>query len=140
MGELLTGKIETEGFSAAHLDALGEGPGFRKVRRELGVTEMGVNAVVMPPGIQSGTHWHDHQEEIYFVHAGELEFTLGENDEHTVRLGPGGVLRVAAATPRSFKNVGDVDAVYLAVGAAGGYVGRDAHAREGESRVSPITK
>ena len=40
--------IEGEGFAVAALDALGDGYGFRKVRRELGVTAFGVNAIVLP--------------------------------------------------------------------------------------------
>ncbi|MBJ7348573.1 MAG: hypothetical protein JHC87_08395, partial [Thermoleophilaceae bacterium] len=58
------------GFAAGSLDAMGEGPGFRKVRVALGVKEFGINAIVMPPGIGSGRHWHDQQEELYFVHKG----------------------------------------------------------------------
>ncbi len=51
------------------------------------------------------------------------------------RLGPGGLARVAAATHRKIRNVGDADAVYVVVGAQGGYVGRDGQTPEGEPRV-----
>lgn len=130
--------ITGDGFAAGNLDAMGEGPGFRKVRALLDVKEMGVNAIVMPPGIASGTHWHERQEEVYFVHRGTLTFTLGENDEHSVTLGPGGVLRVDAATQRSIANTGGEEAVYVCFGAHGGYVGRDGMHREGEPRVRTI--
>jgi mannose-6-phosphate isomerase-like protein (cupin superfamily) len=116
-----------EGWSAASLDDLGEGPGFRKVRKELGVEAFGVNAVVLPAGYATGPHFHERQEELYLVLDGEIEFTLGEGEaaEH-VTLGRGGVVRVAPATVRSLRNTsGDGEAVYFAVGAAGGYVGRD---------------
>ena len=53
-----------DGYAIGDLDALGEGPGFRKVRKGLGVTAFGVNAVVMPAGIESGFHAHDLQEEL----------------------------------------------------------------------------
>jgi hypothetical protein len=43
---------------------------------------------------------------------------------------------VDAPTVRRFRNVGDGDAVYLIVGAKGGYVGRDAHLPPGEERVT----
>jgi mannose-6-phosphate isomerase-like protein (cupin superfamily) len=129
---------EGKGWKAGNLDGMGEGPGFRKVRAQLDVTEMGVNAIILPPGIASGTHWHDRQEEVYFVHEGTLRFTLGENDEETVTLGPGGVIRVAAETQRSIANVGDGDALYICFGAQGGYVGRDGHHREGEPRVKQV--
>jgi mannose-6-phosphate isomerase-like protein (cupin superfamily) len=127
-------KIEQgDGWSVSSLDGLGEGPGFRKIRRELGVEEFGVNAVVMPAGFESGFHFHDEQEELYFVHAGEMEIEFG--DGSVQRLGPGGLARVAPATHRKLRNVGDVDATYVIVGAKGGYVGRDGRSPEGEQRV-----
>lgn len=131
--------ISADGFAAGNLSAMGDGPGFRKIRQELDVKQLGINAIVLPPGIQTGAHFHDRQEEVYFVHRGVLCWTLGQNDEHSVTLGPGGLLRVDARTPRSVKNVGDEDAVYVIVGAEGGYVGRDGRLREGDERVSAST-
>ena len=124
--------VKGDGYAVANIDGLGDGPGFRKVRRELGVEELGVNAVVMPSGFESGVHWHDEQEELYFVHAGEIEMEFGDGSVH--RLGPGGVARVAAPTQRKVKSVGEGDAVYVVVGAKGGYVGRDGRTPEGEPR------
>ena len=112
-----------EGYAVASLDDIGEGPGFRKIRRELGVEEFGVNAIVMPSGIESDFHFHDEQEELYFVHSGELEIEFGDGTVH--RLGPGGMARVAAATHRKTRNVSGAETVYVVVGAKGGYVGRD---------------
>jgi mannose-6-phosphate isomerase-like protein (cupin superfamily) len=112
-----------EGYSVANLDDLGDGPGFRKIRPALGVEEFGINAVVMPPGIESSFHYHADQEELYFVHSGELEIQFGDGTVH--KLGPGGVARVAAATHRQTRNRGSEDVVYVIVGAKGGYVGRD---------------
>jgi uncharacterized RmlC-like cupin family protein len=130
--------IVGDGYAAGNLDALGDGPGFRKIRKQLDVKQMGINAIVLPPGIETGAHFHDRQEEVYFVHKGLLRWALGEHDEHSVTLGPGGVLRVDPATPRSVKNVGDEDAVYVIVGAEGGYVGRDGRLREDDQRASPL--
>ncbi len=118
-----------EGYSVANLDDLGDGPGFRKVRRDLGVEEFGINAIVMPTGIESAFHYHDTQEELYFVHSGELEIEFGDGTVH--RLAPGGIARVAAATHRKTRNVSGGDTVYVVVGAKGGYVGRDGRAPEG---------
>ena len=119
------------GWAAGNMDDMGAGPGFRKVRKELGVTAFGVNAIVIPPGYASGRHLHERQEELYFVHRGTVEFTLGED---TVSLRPGGFLRVDPATVRSVRNPSDTDeAVYVAIGGAGGYVGRDGLLPEGES-------
>ena len=122
-----------EGYALANLDALGQGPGFRKVRRELDVEEFGVNALVLPPGLEAGFHFHDEQEELYFVHSGEIEMEFGDGTSH--RLGPGGLARVAAPTHRRVKNVGPEEAVLLIVGAKGGYVGRDGRQPEGEQKI-----
>ena len=70
--------ITGDGWAVGSLDGMGEGPGFRKVRKELGVTAFGVNAVVIPPGYTTRRHLHERQEELYFVHRGELEFTFGD--------------------------------------------------------------
>ena len=130
--EVVTG----EGFALANLDDLGEGPGFRKIRRALGVTAFGMNAIVIPPGYVTGRHFHDEQEETYFVHRGRIAMEFGDGSEH--ELGPGGVARVDAATVRRIRNVGDEDAVYVIAGGKDGYVGRDGRLPEGEtSRFGP---
>ena len=124
-----------DGWAIGSIDGMGEGPGFRKVRRELGVTAFGVNAVVLPPGYAGRTHYHDRQEELYLVHRGTIEFTFGEGDEErSVELGPGGLARVDASTVRRFRNTSDTEeAVYLCVGGADGYVGRDGRTPGGEA-------
>jgi len=120
------------GYAVANLDDLGEGPGFRKVRKGLDVTAFGVNAIVLPPGIETGFHYHDEQEELYFLHSGTLEIEFG--DGTVERLEAGGLARVDAATVRKLRNVGEVDAVYLIAGGKDGYVGRDGRVREGEEQ------
>ena len=112
-----------DGWSLGTLDDLGDGPGFRKIRSELGVTEFGVNAVVLPAGFRAPPHKHERQQEIYFVHQGTLEFEFAGGAKH--RLGPGGIARVDAQTVRRIGNVGDGEAIYVSVGGDGGYVGRD---------------
>jgi mannose-6-phosphate isomerase-like protein (cupin superfamily) len=126
-----------EGYAVGALDALGEGYGFRKLRKGLGVTAFGVNAIVMPPGYQTGRHYHDQQEELYFVHRGAIEMEFGDGTVH--RLDEGGCARVDASTVRRVRNVGEVDAIYLCAGGKDGYVGRDGRAPdEGEARVSAV--
>ena len=125
-------RAEGQGWAAANLDDLGDGPGFRKIRKELGVTTFGMNAIVLPPGLWTSRHFHERQEETYFVHRGTLEFEFGDGER--VRLEPGGVVRVDASTVRRIGNVGDEDAVYVIAGGADGYVGRDGRLPEGETR------
>jgi mannose-6-phosphate isomerase-like protein (cupin superfamily) len=131
MGDEVNEVVEGDGYALGNIDALGEGPGFRKVRRALGVTAFGVNAIELAPGDETGRHYHERQEELYFVHRGQIEMTF--NDDATHLLGPGGAARVDAATVRKIKNVGEESAVYLAVGGEGGYVGRDGKLPEGET-------
>jgi len=121
-----------DGWSVAHLDDLGEGPGFRKVRQGLGVSAFGVNAIVLPPGIETGFHYHDQQEELYFVHRGAIEMEFGDGSVR--RLSEGGLARVDAATVRKIRNVGDAEAVYLCAGGKDGYIGRDGRVPEGEEQ------
>jgi quercetin dioxygenase-like cupin family protein len=126
------GVSKGEGYAVASLDDLGEGPGFRKIRQELGVTAFGVNAIVLPPSYSTGSHYHDEQEELYFVHSGRVEFEFG--DSSTQELGPGGLAWVDAPTRRKVRNLSDSEeAVYVVVGGKGGYVGRDGKLAEGES-------
>jgi uncharacterized cupin superfamily protein len=115
--------IKGDGWAAASIDDLGDGPGFRKVRAALGVTEFGVNAIVIPPGYTSRRHFHERQQELYLVLSGEIEFELGEARQ---TLGPGGLVRVDAPTVRALRNTSETEeAVYFCVGGQGGYVGRD---------------
>jgi quercetin dioxygenase-like cupin family protein len=113
----------TEGYAVSSLDQLGEGYGFRKIRRELGVTAFGINAIVLPPGYETGLHYHEQQQETYFVHQGQIEFRLGDGSKHL--LGPGGVVRVDAHTLRGMRNAGDEDAIVVVAGGKEGYVGHD---------------
>ena len=112
------------GYSIGTLDELGEGYGFRKVRRALGVTAFGVNAVVMPPGFEGFLHYHDTQDELYFVHRGMVRV---EVDGETRDLGEGGLFHAEATTPRTISNPFDEDAIVFVVGGKGGYVERDGH-------------
>jgi mannose-6-phosphate isomerase-like protein (cupin superfamily) len=126
-------KVRTgDGYAVGHLEDLGDGPGFRKVRKGLGVTAFGVNAIVLPPGIETGFHYHELQEELYFVHRGAIEIEFG--DGHLEPLQEGGFARVDASIARKIRNAGGVDAVYVIVGGKDGYIGRDGRVREGEEQ------
>jgi uncharacterized cupin superfamily protein len=110
------------GYGVTTVDDL---TGFiRSIRRPLGVTAFGVNAIVLPPGTEWFNHWHSEQDELYFVHRGRVGFDV---DGERFELGPGGVVHVEAATPRQLWNAGDDELVVLAVGGKGGYVERDGH-------------
>ena len=109
-------------YAFGSLDELGDGPGFRKIRQALEVTAFGVNALVFPPQYEGPEHYHDTQDELYFVHRGTATFTVDGN-EHEV--GEGGLVHVESTTPRRVSNRTDDDVVLLIVGGKGGYVERD---------------
>ena len=113
------------GYAFSSMDELGEGPGFRKVRRALGVTAFGVNGVVYPPGFVGFQHWHDEQDELYFVHRGRARVEVGDEVRE---LGEGGLFHAESTTPRLIINASDTeDLVMLVVGGKDGYVERDGH-------------
>ena len=110
-------------YSYGSIDEMGDGV-FRKVRRELGVTAFGANALVLAPGTVSRPHFHDEQDELYFVHRGRARFEVAGD---SFELDPGGVVHVESTTPRRVTSIGEHDLVLLVVGAKAGYVGRDGH-------------
>jgi quercetin dioxygenase-like cupin family protein len=124
-GEVLTG----EGYTIGDLGAIGEGYGFRKVRKELGVSAFGVNALVRPAGYETKWHYHDLQEELYFVHRGAIEMQFADGSTH--RLNEGAFARVDAATPRKIRVLGPGDTVYVCIGGKDGYIGHDGRTPEG---------
>lgn len=130
-GEEAVEPITAEGYAVASLAGLGEGYGFRKVRKALGVTAFGANAIVLPPGYETGRHLHEEQEELYFLHQGRIAIEFGDGTSH--ELGPGGMAWVDAPTVRKIRNLSDSeDAVYVVVGGKDGYVGRDGKLPPGE--------
>jgi uncharacterized cupin superfamily protein len=112
------------GYHVSSLDELGEGHGFRKVRAALGVTAFGVNGIVFPPRYEGPNHFHDTQDELYFVHRGTATFTF-DGVEREVR--EGGLVHVESTTHRQISNRTDAELVLLVVGGRGGYVERDGH-------------
>jgi quercetin dioxygenase-like cupin family protein len=113
------------GYAFSSMDELGEGPGFRKVRRALGVTAFGVNGVVYPPGFVGFLHFHDEQDELYFIHRGRARIEVGGEVRE---LGEGGLFHAESTTPRLIVNASDTeDLVMLVIGGKGGYVERDGH-------------
>ena len=86
------------GWAATTIDDLGDGPGFRKIRGAIGVTAFGINAIVLPPGAETRRHFHDRQEEVYFVHRGRLRMEFG--DGGSIALAPGSIVRVDPGTTR----------------------------------------
>jgi mannose-6-phosphate isomerase-like protein (cupin superfamily) len=111
------------GYAFGSIHELGEGEGFRKIRHALGITAFGVNAIVYPPGYEGFLHYHEQQDELYFVHRGRARVEVGGE---TRELGEGGVVHVESTTPRRVSNASETEElVLLVVGGKDGYVERD---------------
>jgi mannose-6-phosphate isomerase-like protein (cupin superfamily) len=80
--------------------------------------------ILMPPRYDGFHHYHDEQDELYFVHAGTARVEVDGEDR---LLEPGGMVHVTSTTPRRISNAGDEDLVLFVVGGKGGYVERDGH-------------
>ena len=96
------------------------------------MTAFGVNAIVLPPSYETGRHYHDEQEELYFVHSGRIEIEFGDGSRHSAgprRPGPGRRPHL----PQSPQPQRLEDAVYRRLGGKDGYVGRDGRLPEGET-------
>ena len=106
------------------LDELGDGHGFRKIRQALGIDAFGVNAIVFPPRYEGPEHYHDTQDELYFVHRGRIRVDVPSESRE---LGPGGLFHASSTTHRRISNIGDEEGVVFVVGGKGGYVERDGH-------------
>jgi mannose-6-phosphate isomerase-like protein (cupin superfamily) len=112
-------------YAFGSLDELGDGYGFRKVRAALGVSAFGVNGIVMPPGFEGFLHYHERQDELYFVHRGRALVEIGAEKRE---VGEGGLIHVEATTARRVSNASDSeDLVLLVVGGKDGYVERVGH-------------
>ena len=102
------------GHAFSSLDELGEGYGFRKIRKPLGVKAFGVNATVYPPAYEGFFHYHDTQDELYFVHSGEARVIV-EGEERPLRQWD--FVHCPVGTKHTIVGAGDGPCVVIAVGA-----------------------
>jgi uncharacterized RmlC-like cupin family protein len=107
------------------IDALGDGM-FRRVRPQLNVTAFGINVKVMQPESSSKLHLHTEQQEVIFVHAGEIHVTFTFGAEETVEVGLGGFVVIDAGTPHVVRVTSKEPAVLVMMGGKDGVVEGDA--------------
>lgn len=100
-------------------DFRGDAPGeMRGLTRPLDTEQLAAtyvrlpaNVRLAPPGFSPAFGHHHHtQEEIYFVLSGSVTVKLGDD---IVELGPQAAVRIAPATTRAVRNLGDEDAELL---------------------------
>ncbi len=111
----------TEGVQVTRLD-FAPPERFQLLRRQLGVTTLGLNLIVLKPGQRGRIHRHEHQEEVFIVLGGRLSLIVdGEERDLEER----DAVRVAPDVRRQLVNRGPDDAVVLALGSANPHSGRD---------------
>ncbi len=98
---------------------------FQTLRRELGVTGFGINALALAPGQRGRVHRHEHQEEVYLVLEGELTLVLEDGERVLAR---NELARVGPEARRQLVNAGREPLVLLALGGSGEHAGRDGRA------------
>ncbi|MCW2829788.1 MAG: Cupin 2 conserved barrel domain protein [Aeromicrobium sp.] len=117
-----------EGWAISpHIDALGDGM-FRRVRPQLNVTAFGINVKVMEPDSVSKHHLHHQQQEVIFVHEGEIRVSFNDGSTHTV--GAGGLVVIDAGLGHAVRVTSDDPAVLLMMGGKDGVVEGDAEMLE----------
>src|SRR5256886_16841059 len=89
-------RLAAVGYAFSSLDELGDGV-VRKIRPGLGITAFGANAWVLAPGVESRPHFHEQQDELYFVHRGRARFRM---PGHAPDRAPARPCHLEAATPR----------------------------------------
>ena len=74
--------------------------------------------VSLAPGMAVPRHTHTREDEVYFVLAGELEATVGDE---TFVLGPGDTLLAPRDIPHELRNSGNVENHYLLIFSPSGF-------------------
>ena len=112
-------------YSFSSLDELGEGYGFRKVRKALGVDGLRRQRDRLPAGLR-GLPPLPRRAGRALLRPLRAR-PASRSTARSALLGPGGLCHVASTTPRKVSNVGEDDLVLLVIGGKGGYVERDGH-------------
>lgn len=87
-----------------------------KLGDAVGLTQFGVNLVVLPPGVWSSQrHWHSHEDELVYVVEGELVMVTDAGEE-TLRAGDSAGWPAGVQDGHHLQNRTDAVARFLVVG------------------------
>lgn len=76
-------------------------------------TDLGLIMWNLQPGQENDYHVHPRTEHLHIIVAGEVEYTLGDFPQRTMRVGE--AVLVPAGMPHGIRNASDAPASYLAV-------------------------
>ncbi|HEX5162177.1 MAG TPA: cupin domain-containing protein [Steroidobacteraceae bacterium] len=87
----------------------------RALGNALGLTKIGINQTVLPPGKESSMrHWHTHEEEFVYVLSGEVVL-ITDAGEQTLTPGTCAGFPLGTQDGHQLVNRGPVPAVYLEI-------------------------
>lgn len=87
----------------------------RQLGNALGLTKIGINQTILPPGKESSMrHWHTHEEEFIYVLSGEVVLVT-DAGEQTLTPGTCAGFPLGSSDGHQLVNRGTVPAVYLEV-------------------------
>ena len=87
----------------------------RQLGKALGLTKIGINQTILPPGKESSMrHWHTHEEEFVYVLVGEVVLRT-DAGEQTLTAGMCAGFPVGTQDGHQLVNRGPVPAVYLEI-------------------------
>ena len=87
----------------------------RQLGNALGLTKIGINQTILPPGKESSMrHWHTHEEEFVYVLSGEVVL-ITDAGEQTLTPGMCAGFPLGTQDGHQLVNRGTVPAVYLEV-------------------------
>ena len=87
----------------------------RQLGNALGLTKIGINQTILPPGKESSMrHWHTHEEEFVYVLSGEVVL-ITDAGEQTLTPGMCAGFPLVTHDGQQLVNRGTVPAVYLEV-------------------------
>ena len=82
----------------------------------LGLDEVRPRLWKVEPGEKLSYHYHNEQEELFYVVSGTGQMLIGE-DKELVEIPEGGFIKPGVRTPRSLRNDTDEEVIWLIVGA-----------------------
>jgi uncharacterized cupin superfamily protein len=87
----------------------------RQLGNALGLTKIGINQTILPPGKESSMrHWHTHEEEFVYVLSGEVVLVT-DAGEQTLPAGTCAGFPLGTRDGHQLVNRGSVPAVYLEI-------------------------
>lgn len=98
---------------------------YRRLAPVAGLTQMGASHVVLEPGAWSSLrHWHDGEDEMVVMLAGEA-LLVDDDGEHPMRAGDVAAFPAGSPNGHHLRNTGTGPCVFVAIGAGpargGGY-------------------